>query len=128
MAQEGPKKTPRRPQDDPKTAPRRFGFACRRQLLTQMLPRCAQDGPRGPKRPPTGPQEPPRGPQEPPRGSRERPSGPQEAPQRPPRGLHELIFSLRMAISCGRGVVFQAPHKACDMSPLGRRRGPALRA
>ena len=81
-----------------------------------------------PKRPQRAPKRPPRGPQ----GSRslpiERPRSPQEPPKRPPRGLQDPTFSFRMAISCERGRTFNASPLACNMSPLGRRRGPALRA
>ena len=75
----GPGGESRRAQDGPKTAPRRFYFACQHELITKMLPRYVKDAPRSPKTTPRVPQKSPRGPREPPRGPQEPPEGPQEA-------------------------------------------------
>ena len=58
--------------------------------------------------------------------------GSQEAPKRLPRGPQEVArshsFTIKMSILCGRGSIFVSYPVACNMSPLGSRRGPALRA
>ena len=127
-AQGGPRGGPRRSQDGPKSLPRRIQDETESRLIRAMLPRRPQESRRGPKWPPSGSKEPPRGPQESPSFTQERPRSLQEPPKRPPRGLQDPIFSFRMAISCERGRTFNASPLACNMSPLGRRRGPALRA
>ena len=124
----GAREGPRRPQDGPKSLPRRIQDEAESRLIRAMLPRRPQESRRGPKWPPSGSKEPPRGPQESPSRPQERPRSPQEPPKRPPRGLQDPTFSFRMASSCERGCTFNASPLACNMSPLGRRRGPALRA
>ena len=128
-SQDGAKMAPRRPQDGPKTTPSRFQAAFQNNVMLASLPnlpRCAQDRPRTPpgkpKRPPKSSQEAPRGPQEAPKA----PRGPQEASTRP---LIGPTFTIKMSSSCGRGCVSHLSYQdACNMSPLGSRRGPALRA
>ena len=117
--QVGPKTAPRRPQDDSKPLPSRI----QNQLYVSLTSPSPKMSPRSPQNPPRetpdAPKEPLRGPKRPPRGSQEAPRGPQEA----------FIFSVRMNISCGSGCISHLSYQvACNMSPLGRRRGPALRA
>ena len=131
--QDGPKMAPRPLQDDPKMTPSRFQVAFQNNFMLAYLPhlpRCPQDRPRmppeSPKIPPRSPQEAPRGPQEVPKRPQETPKRSQEAPKRPPRAH---IFILKLCISRGRGCISHLSYQvACNMSPLGSRRGPALRA
>ena len=98
-------------------------------------PRCPQEAPKSL----------PRRPQDAPRGSREAPRGSQEAPKRPSRPILRPSWRHLGAILRTRspkrpqlhhenehflweGCYFSAYPVACNMSPLGRRRGPALRA
>ena len=67
-------------------------------------------------------------PQEAPRGAQEASKTPPRGSKRPPRGPRSLIFNIKTSISCGRGYIFLSYPLACNMSPLGSRRGPALRA
>ena len=140
----GPKLAPSWPQDGPKTASRRSPDGSKshlQRIVTHLIltfvmttpaeaskclqeapkiaPGAAQGAPRGPqgapKRPPEAPKRPPKAPR-----------GLQEAPQRPQRGH---VFIVKMSISCGRGCISHSSyHVAGNMSPLGRSRGPALRA
>ena len=126
--QGGPKTAPRRPQVASKTHPRRSRKLPHKSDVTKTPPREPQRPQVAPKRPQRAPKRPPRGPQESRSLPIERPRSPQEPPKRPPRGLQDPTFSFRMAISCERGCTFNASPLACNMSPLGRRRGPALRA
>ena len=126
--QDEPKMAPRRPQDGPKSLPRRIQDEAESCLIRAMLPRRSR---REPKRPQVAPKRLQRAFKRSPRVPKvpiERPRSPQEPPKRPPRGLQDPTFSFRMAISCERGRTFNASPLACNMSPLGRRRGPALRA
>ena len=53
---------------------------------------------------------------------------PQEAPQRPPRGPKKPHLRHKNEHFVWEGCYFASYLLACNMSPLGRRRGPALRA
>ena len=107
MAPRGAKMGPRRPQDGPKTTARG----------PQRLPRGLQDPPRRPQETPRRPQEDPRGSQE---ASKTLPGGPKKIP----RGSQEAFRVGGVAYS-----THAHNYKvACNVSPLGRRRGPALRA
>ena len=129
-APRGPQDAPRRPQDGPKTAPRRLQVAPKshaKTTLCQLNFNISRDPSKIPLGPPSGsPKRPQRSPQEAPRDPQRPPRDPQEPPKRPPRGH---IFSMKINISCGRGCNSHLSYQvACNMSPLGRRRGPALRA
>ena len=124
--QDGPKTTPRRPQDDSKSLPSRIPKQCD----VSFTPQSPEMRPRSPQNPTReaqeAPKEPPRGPKRPPRGSQEAPRGPQEASKRP---LIGPTFTIKLSSSCRRGCVSHLSYQvACNMSPLGSRRGPALRA
>ena len=123
--QDGPKTAPRRPQDGSKSLPSRIP----KQLHVSLSPASPKMSPRSPRDPP---REPPEATQEVPKSSKQAPRGPQEARKMPPRGSQEAptspIFTIKVSISCGRGSIFLSYTVACNMSPLGRRRGPALRA
>ena len=56
------------------------------------------------------------------------PRGPQEAPKRPPRGPKKPHLHDKNEHFVWEGCYFPSYPVACNMSPLGRRRGPALRA
>ena len=84
----------------------------------QVASRCLQDGNLTPTWPNLGPTWPHH-------GSQEAPKRPPRAPQEAPRSS---IFNIKISIFCGRGSIFLSYPVACNMSPLGRRRGPALRA
>ena len=66
--------------------------------------------------------------QEAPRGAQEASKTPPRGSKRPPRGPRSPIVNIKMSILRGRGCIFLSYPLACNMSPLGSRRGPALRA
>ena len=82
-----------------------------------LPPSCLQDGSRSQLGPPLAPIGSILAPKRPPRGPQETPKRPQEAPYSP----------LKLSVLCGRGSIFLTYQVACNMSPLGSRRGPALR-
>ena len=138
--QDGPKRDPRRSQDGPKTATgwlRAASQTYSKTVLSYLNFKIGQDAPKttpgspqgAPRDPLQAPQRPPRGPKRPPMDPQAASRRPQEAPRRPQDSPRGTIFTVKSSISCGRGGISQLSYQvACDMSPLGRRRGPALRA
>ena len=120
----GAKLAPRRPQDSPKTAPRRlrvasipalflwfsYVFATLGHLTSNLSPTCLQDAILLAKLPPRWLQV----------ASKTSGGGPLGCPLCQTTMLKVFAF-----IQDGR---FLSDPVACNMSPLGRRRGPALRA
>ena len=109
-----PQDAPRRPQDDPKTA----------QDAPKMAPRRPQDDPKtrqdGPKTAPRRPQDDPK--------TASSPRGLQEAPKRL-QETHPDYKDMHFVWEVFHFRTHAHNYKvACNMSPLGRRRGPALRA
>ena len=112
---------PRRLQDDSKTLPSR--------IEKQSYVNLSSQSPEMPLRPPRNPpRSPKRLPKRPPRRQQEAPRSSQEASKRPPRDpkvTHRHHKSEHFVLE---GFSFLSYPIACNMSPLGRRRGPALRA
>ena len=145
MAPRSPQDGPRRPQDGPKTPPRRLQDASSTLLLLASLSLDEESSRASPqeasKRPQETPRGPPKAPKRLPRGPQEAPKKPQEAPKRPPRRPQDapkaiLRRKLEISKNLQKLMLFvtfrffrrMASHWACNMSPLGCRRGPALRA
>ena len=147
-----PKTTPRRLQDAFESKRCLLHLSLGEEISRRSPKMAPKTHPRAPKRPQEAPTSPQEAPKRPPRGPPEVPRGSQKAPKRLPRRLQDapkailskntemqqnirkpdenhcfpLSEASNMAASSHLGRL--ASHWACNMSPLGCRRGPALRA